>query len=103
VCVWRKEARFEPPDMNADALPVTRWLQQCCGHFQCDQWTLDDCCSQLGTVAPCGDVAAGPRIGHIRRRSEWYACDYGFECLLTLCDGVICESGGVCLVEGGAF
>ncbi len=43
-----KVARFEALEMNADALCMSRRFQQCSGHFRCDQWTLDDCCSQRG-------------------------------------------------------
>ena len=95
ACVWWKEACFEPLDMNADALHRPRWLQQCYRHFQCNQWTLDDCCSQSGKKESCSGVTAKARIGHIRRRCfKWYACGFVFEFLLTLCDGVMWESGG---------
>jgi hypothetical protein len=33
ACVGWREARFEAPEMSADALR-RNWLQQCCGHFQ---------------------------------------------------------------------
>ena len=48
--VLRGKRRFELLGIKADSLRLSRWLsQQCRGHFQCDQWTLDDCCSQSGT------------------------------------------------------
>ena len=70
ACVARKEARFEVLEMNADALRMSRWCEQCCGHFRCDEWTLDDCCSQRGKRLACSDVTACARIGHIRRRLD---------------------------------
>jgi hypothetical protein len=50
--------RFELLWMYADALRMSRCSQQCRGHFQCDQWTLDDCCAQRAKMATCSDVTA---------------------------------------------
>jgi hypothetical protein len=36
ACVGWKEARFEPLEMNADALRSIRCFQQYCGHFRCN-------------------------------------------------------------------
>jgi hypothetical protein len=76
--------RFELLGINADALRMSRWLgqvQRCRGHFQCDQWTLDDCCSQQGKTKTCIDVTASARIGLIRRRCcKWYACCFVLTC-----------------------
>jgi hypothetical protein len=58
ACVWWKEARFEALEMSADALRLSRQLAQCCGHFRCDQWPLDDSCAQRGRKFSCSDVTA---------------------------------------------
>jgi hypothetical protein len=50
--------RVELLGMNADALRMSRWFERCRGHFQCEQWTLDDCCSQRGKRSTCCDVTA---------------------------------------------
>ena len=68
ACVGWKEARFEALEMSADALRRRRCCQQCCGHFRCDEWTLDDCCSERGKRLFCSDVTSCARIGHICRR-----------------------------------
>ena len=57
ACVGWKEARFEALEMSADALR-RRCFQQCCGHFRCDEWTLDDCCAQHGKRLAYSDVTA---------------------------------------------
>ena len=72
VCVGWKEARFEALEMSADALRLSRQLEQCCGHFRCDQWSLDDCCSQRGKRLSRSDFTACARIGRIRRRNIRY-------------------------------
>ena len=91
VCVGWKEARFEPLGMNADALRISKCLEQCCGHFRCNQRTLDDCCSQRSKRQSCSDVSAEPRIGHIRRRLRRYVILFE---LLILGDGGMRESEG---------
>ncbi len=73
-CVGREEARFELPLACCRLLMrLRRWYQQRCGHFQCEQWTLEHCCSQHGSSLSCSDVASESRIGHIFRR-----CTYRF-------------------------
>ena len=91
ACVGWKEARFEPLEMNADALRSIRCFQQYCGHFRRNQWALDDCCSQRGKSCTCSDVSAEPRIGLIRRRSHRYVILFE---LLILGDGGMRESEG---------
>jgi len=46
ACVARKGSALSAGD--ADALHVSSWFYQCRGYIQCDEWTLDDCCSQRG-------------------------------------------------------
>ena len=58
ACVGWKEARFEALETNADALSSSRSLRQYCGHFRCEEWTLDDCCAQRGKKLFCSDVTA---------------------------------------------
>jgi hypothetical protein len=58
-------ARFELQVLIADAL--RRWFQQRCGYFQCEQRTLEHCCSQRSSI-PCSHVTAESRIGDIRGR-----------------------------------
>jgi hypothetical protein len=79
ACVAWNEASFEVLEMNADALRMSRWCEQCRGHFQYIQQSLVHCCSQRGKKLSRSDVTAEPRIGHIRRwPGERYACFFLF-------------------------
>jgi hypothetical protein len=67
VCVGMKKARFEPPLRLLMPSCRKRWFQRC-GHFQCNQWPVEHCCSQRGSIQPCSDLTAESRNRHIRRR-----------------------------------
>jgi len=68
-----KGTRFELSLPIADALCMRRreWLEQRCGYFRCEQWTVEHGCSQRGSKRSCSYVTAESRIGSIRRRRRY--------------------------------
>jgi hypothetical protein len=68
TCAGLKEAQFEPPLLITDTLCMRWYWHHSCGHFRCENWPMEHCCSQCGPLWSCCDSAAESRISDICRR-----------------------------------
>jgi hypothetical protein len=70
-------------------------LLQCCGHLQCDVWSLEHCSSQRSSIWSCSHIAAESRTRDLRW--WWYdvlPCLFSYLCLLWCAGwGMGCLSG----------